>query len=109
MVAWHMFKEPIPKGLFVCHSCDQPGCVNPDHLFLGTQADNMHDAIAKGRWKPAQEVVARGEAHVLSKLTEADVRCIRASDETQVALGERYGVSHTVISNIRRYKTWRHI
>lgn len=48
-VAWELANGPIPTGLFVCHRCDTPGCVRPDHLFLGTQTDNMRDAAKKGR------------------------------------------------------------
>lgn len=47
--SWMINKGPIPKGLFVLHRCDNPRCVNPNHLFLGTQKDNLHDAMAKGR------------------------------------------------------------
>lgn len=50
--AWELFKGPIPKGMHVCHRCDTPACVNPDHLFLGTMSDNIKDSYAKGRSKP---------------------------------------------------------
>lgn len=52
-VSFHIFKEPIPKGLLVMHSCDNPWCVNPNHLFSGTQKDNIQDALKKGRFKQA--------------------------------------------------------
>lgn len=52
-VSWEMRNGPIPEGAYVCHRCDTPACVNPDHLFLGTQQQNMRDCAAKGRVNPA--------------------------------------------------------
>ena len=49
-ITYQLFKSEIPKGLFICHHCDNPGCVNPEHLFVGTQKDNMQDCIRKGRF-----------------------------------------------------------
>jgi HNH endonuclease len=69
-VAWELARGPVPEGFFVCHVCDIPACVNPDHLFLGTNADNMRNCAAKGR-------TARGQKSGMHKLTEDQVREIR--------------------------------
>lgn len=88
----------------VLHKYDNPACVNPDHLFLGTQADNMADKKAKKRAN-----VARGERHYLSKLTNEQVLAIRASDAVQARLCEQYGVRPSTISDIKHLKRWRHV
>jgi hypothetical protein len=59
-LAWALVNGPIPKGHYICHRCDTPGCINPTHLFLGTPADNTHDAIAKGRITPAKAACHKG-------------------------------------------------
>ncbi len=108
--AWILYKGPIPEGMMVCHKCDVPSCVNPDHLFLGTASDNMADAARKGRmnWKPGEKCAlpVRG-AHHMAKLTEADVIEIRRSADMGVVLADRYGVTPTHITRIRQRKTWR--
>jgi hypothetical protein len=86
----------------VLHKCDVRCCCNPDHLFLGTVADNNHDMIAKSRHQ-------HGEKHSFAKLTEADIREIRASTAPAVALAPKYGVNSQAISNIRHRTTWRHV
>ncbi len=104
-VAWKLYhEEEPPKGMCVCHTCDNRGCVNPEHLFLGTQGDNMQDMVRKGRFDPRV-----GELNKLAKLTEAQVLAIRASSETNVALAPRYGVNESAIGKIRRRDTWKHI
>jgi hypothetical protein len=114
-VSWEMHNGSA-EGLLVCHHCDNPACVNPDHLFLGTQRDNMRDASRKGRlggensWpRRYPERIKRGEDHGQAKLCEADVRAIRASGETGIALAERYGVSDSVIFRAKNRKTWKHV
>lgn len=89
---------------FICHKCDNPPCCRPDHLFVGTQADNIRDMVAKGR-----DRAGVGERNGQSKLTEDDVRAIRASDETVLVLAARHGVSISTISVARNCKTWAHV
>ena len=104
--AWFLTYGPVPDGLHVCHHCDNPRCVRPDHLFLGTHDDNMRDMTVKGRGH-------QGVRNVNAKVTEADVRAIRiryaAGGVTQKALAEKYGVDHTTVSLIVRRKNWRHL
>ena len=94
-VVWEECFGPIPDGLCVLHRCDNPPCVNPEHLFLGTKGDNNRDAAAKGR--------SRGKA----RLTPDQVREIRASDETQQSLGDRFGISQSSVSYIQLGKSYR--
>lgn len=100
--SWELHNGMPAGNLLVCHSCDNPRCVRPDHLFLGTDADNVQDMIKKRRHQ-------HGEAHRSSKFTPAEVRAIRASTETIRTLARHYGVAHSTIGNIKRGKTWSHI
>lgn len=102
-ISYEAHRGPIPQGGIVCHKCDNRLCVNPDHLFLGTQADNVADRNAKGRQ-------ARGTKQGSAKLTEADVLAIRATPElSQRALARQYGVSQGQIYNVRSGKHWGHV
>jgi hypothetical protein len=95
----------IPDGMCVCHSCDTPECVNPDHLWLGTVAENNSDKQRKGR-------AMRGQGHERAKLTEKQVIKIRercASGEMQKQIASEYGVLPTTINNIVVRRSWRHI
>lgn len=104
-VSYEIHRGPIPEGMFVCHHCDNPGCVNPDHLFIGTPADNTADMDAKGRRSRRP-----GEANSNSKLNETDIIAIRtAKGITQQKLAEQYGVGSQQISNIRRGISWAHV
>lgn len=101
-IAYEDAKGTIPEGLQVCHSCDNTICCNPDHLFLGTIQENTQDSLEKGRR-------ARGTKNSQNKLTELQALEIRASTESGVVLGVRYGVSRTQISNIKRGKQWQYL
>jgi HNH endonuclease len=101
-VSFELEHGPIPNELFVLHRCDKPSCVNPDHLFLGTAADNTADMVSKGRH-------TFGERAVHAKLKERDVRAIKASAEMNKALAAKYGVNSSLISMIRTGKRWAHV
>ncbi len=102
-VSYELHRDPIPPGMHVLHRCDQPGCVNPNHLFLGTHLDNMADREAKGRNNPV-----RGEAQGTAKLTEADVRKIRAASGKQRDIAKEFGITQANVWSIRARKTWAH-
>jgi hypothetical protein len=101
-VAWEMVNGPIPDGVNVLHKCDVPACVNVDHLFLGTQKDNVDDMIEKGRG-------IHGEDHWSTRLQDSQVKEIRSRwpAESLSALGREYGVSTTTIWRIAHRKNWR--
>lgn len=109
-VSWLMAHpgEPIPANHYVLHSCDNPSCVNPAHLFLGTPKDNTQDMIAKGRDIAARES-RRGENSNFAKLTESDVRLIRWIKAPQSVVAESFGISQSAVSMIRSGDNWRHI
>jgi len=105
-LSWVIHFGPIPDGLCVLHRCDNPRCVNPAHLFLGTQADNIQDMMAKdrGRWP-----VRSGEDANNARLTAAQVRTIRervAAGETRGSLARELGVHKTTVAKIVSGKLW---
>ena len=105
-VSWELHHGVIPEGLEVLHTCDNPRCVNPRHLFLGSQTDNLEDMTGKGRRRQGN---AFGADNPSSKLTEKDVRKIRRlvkSGWTHGKLAKIYGVSRPAISAIIRGETW---
>lgn len=95
---------PIDANLVVCHKCDVPGCINPDHLFLGTHADNMADRDRKGR-----RVNVVGERHGKAKITDADVEAIRSSPLSSLAIAPRFGISDRHVRAIRTGKFRSHV
>lgn len=119
-LSWIWANGEIPEGLFVCHHCDNPSCVRPDHLFLGSALENNRDASMKGRsaigdrngTRTKPETRLRGEAHPDSKLTEADVIQIRSEYSTKQTghriLAKRFSVSPTAIRQIVNGRTWKH-
>lgn len=106
-LSWVMAHGPILPGLFVCHRCDNPPCVNPVHLFLGTPADNMRDMDAKGR-----RVAMPGALNRHAKLTPAQVIEIRrraANGERGTALAAEFGISQPSAHMVIVRKNWRHL
>lgn len=131
--AWSAFRGDIPDGLHVLHICDVPLCINPDHLFLGTPLDNAQDREHKNRgnqpiglkngrhtkpWRTSRgdhhytrriPGLRVGELNPRAKLSEQQVKDIRASSVPHRKLARQLGVSHTTIINIRRGRLWGHI
>ena len=104
---YEFYVGAIPKGMFVCHHCDNRRCVNPSHLFAGTQLDNMHDMIAKGR-KVSHPPV--GEASGTARLNAVQVCEIRRHISSPASeLAARYGVSKSAVLHARNRRTWRHL
>ncbi len=103
-VSYEAYKGKIPEGLVVRHTCDNPCCINPDHLILGTQADNVADREARGRRKDIN-----GEKIGTSKLTAAQVLEIRASNLSYAELAKIFNVDKSNIAAIKTGKSWKHL
>ncbi len=105
-LAWKLFRGEIAPGLVVCHKCDVRTCVNPEHLFLGTHAENMKDMQQKGR-------SPHGDKHSRSKLTSEQVRRIKAmlaeGFMRMSDIAREFGVTHATIGCIARGTSWRHV
>lgn len=126
-VAWVMTNGPIPDGLCVLHKCDNRACCNPDHLFLGTRKDNNEDRDSKGRQargfalseavkrgrRSNPTCILRGSANGNSRLTEDDVRQMRAEyasgGVTLAALGKKYKLHTSTVCDIINRQCWRHV
>jgi hypothetical protein len=107
--SWELHFGPLPfrsghHGVCVCHTCDNRACVNPEHLFLGTHDENMRDASEKGRlaWR-------KGEGSHAAKLTDHQIRAIRADRRLLREIAEDYGVSISTVSAIRLRRVWSHV
>ena len=104
-LAYAAVHGPIPAGLHVLHSCDNPPCVNVEHLFLGTNLDNIRDKVAKGRARGP----ARGSGHFNARLTEADVVWIRESNLPLKEMAQQLNVSVPTVSEALTGKTWKNV
>jgi hypothetical protein len=102
-VAWELENGPILATLCVCHTCDNPSCVNPKHLFLGTRNDNTQDCIRKGRQKHPV-----GEDNSAHALTEWQVYQIREAPGSLSRIATLFKVSPTTVGAIKQGKTWKH-
>ena len=118
--AWELNSGPVPVGILVCHHCDNPPCVRPDHLFLGTPADNMHDAQRKGRMRMGRKARRtgrprgqRGEGQWAAKLTAASVKEIRDTYArggwSMSELAVEYGVNISNVCRLIQRKLWRDV
>lgn len=102
--SWEHHHGPVPDGMHVLHKCDIPTCVNPDHLFLGTLADNMRDCKRKGRMPDR-----RGDNAGRAILSSSDIPYIRESSESLRTLARKFGVEKTTIWSILHRRSWAHI
>lgn len=103
--AYELTHGPVPQGLHVCHRCDNPPCVRPDHLFLGTNGDNIRDAQHKGR-RPFGETVK------VSRLTDSavlDIRARRSAGASTKSLADEYSVDRSTVYRALHGRTWSHI
>lgn len=108
-VAFTLFVGPVPDGFSVLHNCpggDNPACVNPAHLFVGTQQTNIRDMIRKGR---ANRASFKGERNGRAKLDEGRVRLMRAERGTHGEIATAYGVSKALVSMVRSCQVWAHV
>lgn len=102
---WMIFKGEIPHGMCACHKCDNPACVNPNHVFLGTKADNNRDCKRKKRNNI-------GSKNGQSILVESDVKKIKSilkSNQSDSEIASMFGVHRLTIWDIRKKRTWRHV
>lgn len=98
--SWALYRGPIGRAVHVLHRCDNPYCVNPDHLFLGSHAENVADMVSKSRQ-------SNGSRNGMAKLTDDDVRAIRQSPDTCRSIAAQFGVSTQEVSDIQIGRFWK--
>lgn len=101
-VAYELYTGHIPENMVVCHSCNQPSCVNPNHLYIGSYSDNTQQAVRDGR-----HFVAAGQKNGQVKLTDDQVLAIRKDSRYQREIAKDYGISQLHVSRIKRKLVWK--
>lgn len=105
-LSYEFYIGAIPDGLHVCHSCDNPSCVNPDHLWAGTNKENVADKMQKGRWRGGDRV---GSKHPMAKISEETVIKIRADTRKTRIIAEELGLTYSHVALIKSYQIWAHL
>ena len=113
-VSYLIYKGNIPPGMLIMHSCDNPKCVNPEHLSIGTTKDNTDDMYNKGRGPDFCAAVKsrrsyKGENHPIAKLSETQAKIIIKDTRTHSVIAKDYGVTRATISHLKRGLTWLHL
>lgn len=114
-LSYTFYKGPIPEGMLVCHKCDNPPCINPDHLFIGNNSDNMMDAYRKGRWKGVlgyRKKTCKGENHWYSKFKPEiilEIRKLFKSGLRIIDICNKYNMNHATVSDICKRRSWKHL
>lgn len=106
-ISYELHYGSIPPGMQVCHRCDVRSCVNPDHLFMGSDLDNAKDREAKGRGNQP-----KGRSNAWAKLTEQqviEIRAKKANGQTARSIAREYGIAHSSVLNIYHGKKWKHV
>ena len=103
--SWIINKGPIPDGMNVCHKCDNPPCVRPNHLFLGDDADNQHDCIEKGRKAHGEQV---GNS-ILTDQIVREIRTLRMNGITEVSVAAKFGVDTSTVNAVVHRRNWKHV
>jgi hypothetical protein len=103
-ISYEVHKGKIPNGMMVCHTCDNPSCVNPEHLWVGTCKQNIRDSVKKKRFN-------HGETNGISKLTEKEVRWIRANHRLRLGgiIARKFNIGESQVRRIAKMESWKHI